>query len=182
MSDIELIKKYKSWDINAFWEIYEKYVDKIYKFIYLKVSSKENAEDILSQTFIKCLNNLEKFNPNFESSLKSWIYTIAYNLVKDYYKTQKNEVNIEECFSLWIEENFWKNIDDKEKLEEVIIFLKNIKEEKREIIIMRIWNDLSYKEISEITWKSVDNSKKITSRVLKDINTNLAVFIILIMI
>jgi DNA-directed RNA polymerase specialized sigma24 family protein len=103
-------------------------------------------------------------------------------LVKDFYKTKKDEINIDEIFNLWIENNFWDNIDDKNKLEEVIDFLKSLKVEKREILIMRIWNDLSYKEISEITWKSVDNCKKITSRVLKDINTNLAIFILLIII
>lgn len=182
MLDLELIKEYKSWDIEAFWKIYEKYVNSVYKFLYFKVPSKTIAEDILSDTFMKCLKNLEKFEPNHEWSLKCWIYTIAYNLVKDFYRTKKEQVDIEEIFSLWIDENFWAKIDDKNKLEEVKEFLKTIKEDKREILIMRIWNNLSYKEISEITWKSVDNCKKITSRVLKDINANLVVFIILMMI
>jgi len=64
----------------------------LYKFIYLKVSSKEIAEDILSETFFKCLSNLEKFEPKFESALKSWIYTIAYNLVKDFGKFQLTKI------------------------------------------------------------------------------------------
>ncbi len=182
MSDVELLEKYKSWDIQAFWQIYEKYIDQIYKFVYFKVSSKEIAEDIVSETFIKCLNTLERFTPKFESALKSWIYTIAYNCVKDYYKSKKEEVNIDDVFNLSIEEDFWEHIDNKQKLQEVIEFLKTLKEDQREVLIMRIWNDLSYKEISEITWKSENNCKKIVSRVLKNINTNLAVCILLMMI
>ena len=182
MTDIELVEKYKSGDVNSFWKIFEKYSESLYKFIYLKVSSKEIAEDILSETFFKCLSNLEKFEPRFESALKSWIYTIAYNLVKDFYSKYKEKIDIEEIFSIWIEENFWAKIDNKDKLEEVKEFLLSIKDEQREILIMRIWNDLSYKEIAEITGKSVDNCKKIVSRVLKNINTNLAILLILIMI
>jgi len=182
MTDIELVKKYKSGDVKAFGEIFEKYSDSLYKFIYLKVSSVDFAEDILSETFLKALSNLEKFNPKNEGSLKSWIYTIAYNLVKDFYIKHKEKVSIDEIFEIWIEENFGAQIDDKNKLEEVKEFLLNIKQEQREILVMRIWNDLSYKEISEITWKSVDNCKKIVSRVLKNINANLAIFLILMMI
>lgn len=182
MTDIELVKKYKSGDTNIVWKIFEKYSDNLYKFIYLKVSSAEFAEDILSETFLKCLNNLEKFKPKNESSLKSWIYTIAYNLVKDFYRKHKEKISIDEIFEIWIEENFWAKIDDKNKLKQVKEFLLDIKAEQREILIMRIWNDLSYKEIAEITWKSVDNCKKIVSRVLQNINANLAVLLILIMI
>ena len=182
MTDIQLIEKYKSWDTNAFGLIYEKYIDQIYKFVYFKVSSKEIAEDIVSESFIKWLNSLEKFTPKTESSLKSWLYTIAYNNVKDYYRSKKEDVDIEEVFNIWVEEYFWENLDNKEKLTEVIEFLKNIKDEQRELLIMRIWNDLSYKEISEITGKSVGNCKKIVSRVLKNVNANLAMMIILMMI
>jgi DNA-directed RNA polymerase specialized sigma24 family protein len=54
----------------------------------------------LSETFLKCLSSLEKFEPRFESALKSWIYTIAYNLVKDFYSKNREKVDIEEIFSI----------------------------------------------------------------------------------
>ena len=182
MSDIQLLEQYKLWDTQAFWKIYDKYIDGIYRFVYLKVSSKEIAEDIVSEAFFKCLNALEKFEPKFESALKSWIYTIAYNLVKDYYRTNKEEINIDEVFNIWVQENFWGTLDNKEKILEVLDFLQNIKDDQREVLIMRIWNDLSYKEIASITGKSESNCKKIVSRVLKDINANLAIFILLMML
>ena len=182
MTDIQLIEQYKTWDTHAFWLIYEKYIDQIYKFVYFKVSSKEIAEDIVSEAFIKWLNSLENFVPKSEGSFKSWMYTISYNLVKDYYRTKKEKIDIEEVFNIWVEEYFWDNFDNKEKLDEVLEFLKTLKDEQREILVMRIWNDLSYNEISVITGKSVDNCKKIVSRVLKSINANLASLIILMMI
>ncbi len=182
MTDIQLLEMYKSGDIHAFGKIYEKYVNQIYRFVYLKVSSQRVAEDIVSETFLKCLNALENFTPQFESSLKSWVYTIAYNLVKDFYRTRKDDINIDELFSLWFDEKLWNDLDCKRRLEEVQTFLKSIKEEQREILLMRIWDDLSYKEISMITGKSENNCKKIVSRVLRNINANIAIFILLLTI
>jgi len=69
-------------------------------------------------------------------------------------------------------------------LKEVFLYIKDLKKEHRDILIMRLWDNLSYKEISEITWKNVDNCKKIFSRNMKNINWNITmtIFILLFMI
>jgi RNA polymerase sigma-70 factor (ECF subfamily) len=129
------------------------------------------------------MNSINTFRSNEEwSSFKSWIYTIANNKVIDFYRTQKTETDIEECFDLWIHDDFANDVDNKDKLQKILEFLDTLKPDQKEVIMLRIWEDLSYKEISEITWKTLDNCKKIVSRSLKNIQANfiLLLFIILL--
>ncbi len=182
MDDLKLVKNCQDIDMKYFWKLYDKYIDSIYKFIYLKTSNKEVAEDITSDVFYKALNSIEKFDVKEGSSFKAWIYTIAWNKVKDHYKTNKVDVSMEEYMDVWKNEDIWTQIDDKEKVQEVFDFLQTLKDEHKEVIVLRIWNDLNYNEISEITWKSVDNCKKIVSRGLKTISANFVLVLIFIIL
>ena len=182
MKDLQLVEKCQSWDLKHFGTLYDRYIDKIYKFIYIKTNNREIAEDITSDVFCSALNKISSVSTDEDSNFKAWIYKVAFNKVKDFYKTKKEEVSIEDFFGIKIEEDIAENIDNKDKVKKVFNFLWTIKEEQREIIILRIWEDLSYKEISEITWKSVDNCKKIVSRWLKTINANFVLVLIFILI
>jgi RNA polymerase sigma-70 factor (ECF subfamily) len=76
--------------LDYFSKIYDKYIDKIYKFVYLKTSNKEVAEDIVSDVFLSALNNIKSFRLDENSSFNSWIYKIAYNKIIDFYKKNEN--------------------------------------------------------------------------------------------
>ena len=91
MNDIELVKKYLSGDNKSFDMLYEKYADKIYKFIYLKTSNVEVAQDIVSEVFLSVLDNIDSFNLDENSSFNSWIYRIAYNKIVDFYKKSEKQ-------------------------------------------------------------------------------------------
>ena len=179
MDDLKIMQKCLDWDLNNFWNIYDKYIDKIYNFVYLKTTNREVAEDIVSDVFLSAINNISSFKIESSSSIQAWLYKIAYNKVIDFYRTNKDFEDVWDCLELSCQSDFWQDIDNKDKLKQVFKYLENIKKEHREILIYRIWDDLSYKEISEITWKSVDNCKKIVSRTLKEISAN---FLILILI
>lgn len=179
MQDIELVRHCQNWDLNYFWELYDRYIDKIYKFILIKTSNKEVSEDLTSEVFLKALNKIDKFKEQDNATFKSWIYKIAYNLVIDSYRTKKDNVNLEEYMNLWKIEDFWKQIDDKEKIKKVLKYLDKLKTEHKEIIIMRIWDDLSYKEISKITWVSVDNCKQIFCRNIKKLDPNIIILFLI---
>ena len=184
MNDSELIKKYQDWGLEYFWILYDRYIDKIYKFIYLKTSDRETAEDITSDVFYKVLNSINNFeNKNEEKSFQSWIYRIANNAVIDFYRTKKEEISIDTIFDIPEEIHYGVNFDNKEKLQKIKIFLETLKADKREVILLRIWEDLSYKEIAEITWKSIDNCKKIVSRWLQMIQAHfLLIFFLIILL
>lgn len=169
MSEQEIIHLCQKWNLQNFSQLYEKYIDEIYKFIYLKTYDKELSEDITSQTFLKALDKINSFKNDENSNFRAWLYRIAYNLVIDNYKSKKEYLNIEEIIENWYVNDFWQELDNKEKLKEVLKYFNTLKDKQKEILIMRLWDDLSYKEISEITWESVDNCKKIVSRALQKI-------------
>lgn len=169
MQEREIIELCKSWKMENFSIIYDNYIDKIFKFIYLKTYDKELSEDLTSQTFLKVIDKIHTFKNDETSNFNAWIYRIAYNLVIDNYKTKKEEINLDEILEIWYSKDFAKDIDNKDKLKEVFEFFNTLNEKHKKILIMRLWDDLSYKEISEITWESVDNCKKVVSRTLSKI-------------
>jgi len=181
MEDLDIIKNCKNNDFSDFWELYDKYIDKIYNFIYLKVYNREIAEDITSDVFYKLLEKVTSIDTSWKYTFSSWIYKVAYNKVIDFYRTKKDELDIDELYDIWVEENIWKKIDDKDKLKEVFNYINALKPEHKEVLIMRLWDNLSYAEISEITWKSVDNCKQIFSRNIKKINTDLTTLLLILL-
>ncbi len=182
MDDLRIIEAYKSWDKQVFWFIYDKYIEKVYTFIYHKTYDQQIAQDITSDTFFKVIKSINKFDTKKEdSNFKSWIFKIAYNNVIDYYKKKKEEIWFDNIVETWTYDYVSEDIDNKDKLKEVLEYLKEINKDHREILIMRIWDNLSYKEISKITWKSEDNCKKIVSRTLVKINSNISLALLFLL-
>lgn len=182
MDDFKLIESYKSWDKDAFWLIYDKYINTIYNFIYYKTYDREIAQDITSDTFLKALKAVKKVDIDREdTNIKAWLFKIAYNNVVDYYRKKKDDLWLDDIMENWIYNDVSQDIDNKEKLKEVLEYLKDIKKDQQEILIMRIWDNLSYEEISKITWKSKDNCKKIVSRTLVKINSNVSLLLLILL-
>lgn len=169
MTEKEIISLCQKWKLENFWQLYEKYFQEIYKFVYLKTFDKELCEDITSQTFLKALDKINSFKNDENSNFRAWIYKISYNLIIDNYKNKKENLDLSEILEIWYDSNFWKDLDNKEKLKKVFKYFDTLNPKHKQILIMRIWDDLSYKEISELTWENLDNCKKIVSRSLSKI-------------
>lgn len=172
MTEKEVITLCQKWNLDHFGVLYETYVDKIYKFVYLKTYDKSLAQDITSETFLKALDKIKTFKNNEESSFKAWIYRIAYNMIIDDYKVVNRKVSIDEVIEQWYDVDFGNDLDNKDKLKEIFEFFDTLNPKHKQILIMRIWDDLSFKEISELSWESVDNCKKIVSRTLIKVSWN----------
>jgi len=181
MTELQLIEEAQKWNNESFWKIYDLYIEKIYNFIYLKTYDKSIAEDLTSEVFFKAFEKINQYKSQQWAQFSSWLYKIAYNKIVDYYKSKKEEVQIDNVFDLSDDSDLLSDIDNKTKVKEVYDFINTLKAEHKEIIIMRLWDNLSYKEISEITWKSVDNCKKIFSRNLKVINENITLAILILL-
>lgn len=164
--------------LDAFGFIYDAFFRKIYDFVFYKTMDSAIAEDITSEVFMKALKAIDGFGGASESDLKSWLYRIAHNSVIDHYRTKKEAIATEDIEEiLGYEEDYSANVDDKNTLEEVLEYLETIPAEQKQILIMRIWGDLPYAEIAEITGKSTDNCKKIVSRLLAQISANVSFMI-----
>lgn len=88
----------QSGDREAFGVIYDEYSGKIYKFIFFRVSHKEVAEDILSDTFVKAWSKIGQINSY--KALVGWLYQVAKNNIIDYYRLKKETVSLEDVESL----------------------------------------------------------------------------------
>ena len=96
-SDLVLLAK--AGDAEAFGQLYETYLDRIYRYIYFRVTDEQTAEDLISQVFTKAWENLDRYQPSGRPFI-AWLYTIAHNTVIDHYRTRKETVAIENTVSL----------------------------------------------------------------------------------
>ncbi len=182
-TDNEIIEKCQKWNQDAFWLLYDRYIDQIYKFVCLKVWDSQIAEDITSEILFKVFNKIDSYTIWWAASFKTWIYKVAYNAVIDYFRTRKEETSVDEVIDFVSYQNdFWQDIDNKDALKKIRMFLDTQPQKVKEICIMRFWDDLSFKEIAEITGESLDNCKKIVSRTLQKMPTDIVVLCILLFV
>jgi RNA polymerase sigma-70 factor (ECF subfamily) len=160
--------------IEDFGGIYDKYVRRIYNFIYYKTHHKETAEDLTSQTFAKALNKLSDFNGE-RGSFSSWLYAIARNNVIDFYRTRKSNINVEDVWDLADDTDIERDIEAAQKLQKVKKYLKALKPEQREIVLLRVWGDHSYREIAEVMGKTENNCKVLFSRTMKKLREDMPI-------
>ncbi len=156
---------------KKFSKIYDKYISRIYRFAYLRVNSKDIAQDITSETFTRAWNKLKTDNPG--SDVKNWagfLYQIARNLVTDFYR-EKGKVQIISASyspalidpSMGLEEKAFLNSD----MEQVKSALSQLGQEQQEVIIWRYLDGLSNKEIAEILNKPQATVRVIIHRALE---------------
>ncbi|MDD5072059.1 MAG: sigma-70 family RNA polymerase sigma factor [Patescibacteria group bacterium] len=165
-------------DADSFPELYDKYVRKIFNFIYFKTHHKETAEDLTSQTFLKALKNLDQFDRE-KGLFSTWLYQIARNQVVDFYRSKKNEVNIDDVWDLAGNDDILRDLDTAQKLKKVQEYLKKLRPEQREIVLLRVWEGMSYKEIAEALGKDEAHCRVIFSRAIGALKSQmpLAVFL-----
>ncbi len=165
------LKKHK--DKQAFIEAYDLYIDQIYRFVYFKVGGKEEAEDVTSMVFLKCWNYIYEGNLGDYGTLKPLLYKIARNTIIDHYRKASNR----ESVSIDDVANTAVVIDEKQDPHEEAAIsidfqavieqkLPQLKDEYREVIILRFINELSIAEISKILNKTNGNVRVLIHRAL----------------
>lgn len=143
--ELNLAFKAKAGDNNAFAVLYSDNIEKIYNFIYYKTLNKELAEDLSSQVFLKVLKNISHFKSD---NFAAWLYTIARHTVIDYYRYSQEFKNIEDCWDLAAEVNLSDDAHNNFNLEKIKQAMKFLSSSDRELLIMRLWLDLPFKEIA----------------------------------
>ncbi len=155
--DSELIKKFIDGDESSFNKIINKYKDKIYWHARRMTGNHLDADEIVQEVLLVIYKNLKNFQ--FKSSLYTWIYKITSTRSLNFLKRRK----IKELLSLEDQSeklqqsssDILDNIEIKEKLAKIYEVLQKLPAKQREIFILRNYENLSYKEIAEITGKSI---------------------------
>lgn len=170
--ELEIIKGCQEGRSQDFTLLYETYVRKIYDFLYFRTFHKETAEDLTSDTFLKVLRSIKRFDP-LQAAFSTWIYTIARNTLIDYVRTKKETDDLSSYGNIGERKDIEGALDAKEGIKEVRQILEQFPEEQRDIIVMRLWDDLSYREIASIVGKSEDACKMTFSRGMKMLRNQL---------
>jgi RNA polymerase sigma-70 factor (ECF subfamily) len=147
-----LVAKAKLGKEEAFGSIYNLFFEKIYRFIYYRVSHKEIAEDLAEDVFLKAFSKMSSVQDN--DSFEGWLYQIARNKVIDYYRDKKQLVDLEEVENTLIYEN--NIIDVLELKENQKIFLELLKElgaDQQMVIKMKFLENLENGQIAQVMKK-----------------------------
>jgi len=160
-----LVRDYISGDEKALEILIKRHNQRITSFIYSKVMDRDIAEDIFQDTFIKVIKTLKKGNYSEEGKFLPWVMRIAHNLIIDYFRKNKRLPKFEGSDDFNI---FSVISDDKLNAEKQIIkdqidsdlelLIEELPDDQKEVLVMRIYKDMSFKEISENTGVSINTA------------------------
>ena len=157
-SDFLWIDQTLQGNVRAFSNIIVKYQDRIYTLVVKSIRNQEDAKDITQNVFVNVFSNLKKFRK--ESSFQTWLYTIAINQVKNYWRNNKNRFVITESeLKPLIEENAKKEINLEESKQIVDDLISFLPLEQKQIFILYYITGHTCEEIAKILKTSASNVK-----------------------
>jgi RNA polymerase sigma-70 factor (ECF subfamily) len=165
LSDHELIARYTGGDETAFETLLQRYKGKIYTSIYLFVKDRALAEDIFQEVFIKIIDTLRKGKYNHEGKFVQWAMRISYNMCVDYHRRNKrrSHINPTDEFDIFDVLRVGDDAADtlimrSETHTRIRRLVDSLPEEQREVVILRHYADMSFKEIASLTRVSINTA------------------------
>lgn len=164
-SDSLLVKNYVAGDESALSILINRHQSKIYGFIYSKILDRNVSDDIFQDTFVKVIKNLKSNSYNEEGKFLPWVMRIAHNLIIDHFRRNKKMPLLRETdefsiFSIMSDQSL--TVENQIIYDQVDMDLKKIIQElpenQKEVLLMRMYQDLSFKEISELTGVSINTA------------------------
>ena len=166
LTDEELVELYSKGNDRAFDELLVRYQSKLYTYIYFIVRNEALAEDFFQETFVKVINTIRQGRYTSFGRFGSWIARIAHNLIIDYYRQDKSDLvlsNDEAEQDLFndadlCEDNIETCVVNRQVLADVRRLIRALPAVQREVVYMRYYQELSFKEIAEITGVSINTA------------------------
>jgi RNA polymerase sigma-70 factor (ECF subfamily) len=169
LDDRELVSLYINGEEKAFEHLLMRHKEKIYRFIYLKVKDKALADDLFQETFVKIINTLKLGSYNEEGKFLPWAMRIAHNLVIDHFRRSSKVRMISESSSQRDDFNIFsvlscetKNVQEQityDELEhQMVDLIEYLPKSQKDILKMRIFQDLSFKDIAEMEDISINTA------------------------
>lgn len=163
--DALLVKNYVAGDEKALGTLITRHQSRIYNFIFSKINDRDVCDDVFQDTFIKVIKTLKSNSYNEEGKFLPWVMRIAHNLVIDHFRKNKKMPMLRETEEFSI---FSIMSDDVPNIEKQMITLQiendlqkliqELPEDQKQVLIMRMYQDLSFKEISEQTGVSINTA------------------------
>ena len=166
LTDDDLVKFYEKGNNKAFEVILNRYKSRVYTYIFLIVRNKELTEDIFQEAFIKAIATIQQGRYVESGRFLGWINRIAHNLIIDHFRKEKNENTfstdgLEYDFvnnSKYSEKSFEDVINNEQVLQDVVHLVNYLPDSQQEVVRMRFFEDLSFKEIADRTNVSINTA------------------------
>ncbi len=163
----ELVRLAKAGDADAFGHLYETYLDRIYRYIYFRVTDEQTAEDLISQVFTKAWENLDRYQPSGRPFI-AWLYTIAHNTVIDHYRTRKDTVAIENTISLASDApSPSEQVERHFEADHLRAALQMLTPEQQQVVVLKFIAGMSTDEIATQLRKSAGAVRALQMRALQ---------------
>jgi len=178
-TDAELIERAQNKKANpasgaeAIGELYDRYHDQVFRYIWSRVSDQHLAEDLTGDVFIRMVTNLPRYRPT-GAPFRAWIMSIARNLVIDHHRkaSSHNQLPIEVAENLKVDkENPAEIVESQIVIDEVQLALQELKPIKQDILILRFIVGLSLREVATAVGKTVGSVKVTQYRALQELRT-----------
>lgn len=166
LADDMLVARYSKGDNKAFDELLARYQSKLFNYIYFIVRSQEVAEDIFQETFVKAITTIQQGRYTASGKFGAWLTRIAHNMIIDGFRQERNENtisndetevdllnNVDLC-----DDNIETQMVNEQTLSDVRRLVDALPDSQREVVYMRFYQDLSFKEIAEITGVSINTA------------------------
>jgi len=165
ITDATLISSYINGDENALEKLIVRHKQKIFSFIYSKVYDRDIAEDVFQDTFIKVIRTLKRGAYNEEGKFLPWVMRISHNLVIDHFRKSNRMPKFSNSGEFSIFSVLSDSALDAEKSlikdqvqQDVRRIIEELPVDQKEVLVMRMYNDMSFKEISEKTGVSINTA------------------------
>ena len=166
MTDDLLVSLYLEGNNSAFDVLLNRHKDRLFNYIFFIVRSKEVAEDIFQETFVKAIVTLQQGRYTNDGKFAAWITRIAHNLVIDQFRIERNEntvsndeTEVDLLNDARLAEGTIENrMVNEQVLKDVRMLVDELPDCQREVVFMRYYQDLSFKDIADITGVSINTA------------------------
>jgi RNA polymerase sigma-70 factor, ECF subfamily len=165
-----LVRQAKSGDSEAFAELYDACVERVYRYIYFRVTDDATTEDLTSQVFLKAWENLDRYQIG-SSPFVAWLYTIARHLVIDFYRTQKGSVPLDEVNALPAKEQSpAEEVELRFSLQAMRDGLQALTDDQQQVLILKYIAGLPNQNIAKLMNKREGAVRALQMRALQTLS------------
>lgn len=165
MPDDKLVAAYANGENQAFDILLKRHQARVFSYIFSVVKNRDVADDLFQETFVKAITTIKQGRYSESGKFSAWISRIAHNLIIDYYRQEKSEslVSSDDCVDVFNRRELSDtNVEDflvnEQIQEDVRRIVDALPENQREVLMMRYYRDMSFKEIAEATKVSINTA------------------------
>ena len=163
--DAELLKKAVEGDAQAYGDLYERYLDPIYRYVYHRVGDELEAEDLTEMAFLKVWEALPQFDIS-RTPFSAWLYRVAHNLVVDHFRTRRVHEELPQELP-WPGGQPEKAAMMGEQRRELLTAMSNLRSDYQEVLTLRFLSEMSHGETAKVIRRSVGAVRVLQHRALE---------------